>query len=138
MNILLLLLNFLVPTAEAAITTCTGGAGNDYGGMSCIVPTCDISFNPALGCSTAPTTPAGTLYGYRCYLNTYVNRMCTYDSLDTTCYPITAIGLTNFCNVPPVGKASPSVNPVSLTDGSTVLNCRELSEEFVEQFCKVW
>ena len=162
---LLLLLNFLVPSVEAATTTCTGGSGNDYGGMTCTVPTCDISHNPSLGCfgdpgppppdpdpppdpgpdpdpdpEPEPPLPTGDSYGYRCYNtpNNYLYGMCISDGTTTGCYPVTAIGFNNFCAVPPVGKVNASYNPVSLVDGTTNLQCKELSLEFVSQFCSVW
>lgn len=136
MNILLLLLNFLIPAAGAAPTTCTGGTGNDYGGMTCTVPLCSITADPSLGCDegTAPPIPPPTDGSVRCYLSGsgYLDRMCNMaGTAIENCYSITNQGMTDFCNTPPPGYANPSTAPLNLNDGGTALVCYELATGFL-------
>ena len=165
---LFFLLSFLSFNLEAASTTCTGGSGNDYGNMTCTIPTCDISHNPSLGCfgdpgppppdpdpdpdpgpdpdpdpDPEPPLPTGDSYGYRCYnVDTFVYKMCVSDGTTTSCYAPTPMEFNNFCAVPPIGKVNPNYGPVTLVEpsatGDVTMTCKELSVKFISQFCKMW
>ena len=141
----ILLLSGYAPTLFAQdVATCTGGAGSDYGTMTCHVPDCDVTANVALGC-TGVVPPAGPGDGYACYpttgsAQTSVNKMCnslTPPAAD--CFQANTTGMTDWCNVPSTGVNTPDENRVPLTDNADAesLSCNQLETNFVIQFCKV-
>lgn len=147
MFILMALISLFTPSPVSAAqttTTCTGGFGNDYGGMTCHIPDCDVIANVSLGC-TVPVDPSGNGDAYACYPTTgsaitSLKKFCNSLSPPTaTCWKSNIAGMIAWCASPPVGVNTPSEFRTALTDSgdSEALSCRLLQTDFVTQFCKV-
>ena len=137
MKILLLALFILSNQAIAGVVACTGGAGNDYGGMTCTAAACDVTLNPSLGCTNVTPPVPGTREGpLKCYKQTapYLYRWAILDDTNEW-YPITTTGNTNMCAASPGGYNDPNLNIRVINDGTENLNCYELDTALVSKFC---
>jgi len=139
LSILILLLNFIIPSANAGIVPCIGGSNNNYGSMICTTPVCDVGSNPSTGCDANLTPPPVLIVGSaRRYLldSEYLDALCNKLSDDSyTCYSIVKEDISAFCDTNPPGYSSPQTGWVDV--GSTY-RYRQLNSSVLQDFCMTW
>ena len=139
-NLIYLLLFFSGAVNALTATTCTGGTGSDYGGMTCYTPECSIASDPSIGCTGTEPPPDPIDEGpLRCYLQTdpYLRRFITLSDDVPTWYKIEPdkIEMRNMCATNPAGYTNPSDNKREYSESGTVHDCYEMGIDLTQQFC---